>query len=506
MSKTINNNQLKLIDKNLTATNQVENKALKSKQKQPYELFIKFIFKNLFCSISNIFLFLIIPIIIFALSIYLYSFFDSFSVMILLPSTFIGLFIFPRAMYRFHKQWLIVKRFSNYAAIVAWYFLFAFIWHFVVLALYVLIGAGFWNKGLVISQVTLEQSPTLIDYLSHTNWGSLIYTFFQNTATLISIGLFISFAFHKRTSQWVFILVTFFFLLGFALMVIPGIFPKLPLAVQYLTYLSPFTPSFNNAYISFNSYNIFDINENFKTLIVFESFNEATQYFRNTNFNVLNLFINLTLWVFSWCFLYIYYLWNNNHYRNYNPKNKLFIEIHDLKRTSSFKTLFLGVPESFKLDGMDSPYKNYIFNITHNKWKKFVSDILTNKIVTFKKNVIQFNDVDVLDEIQVLYFNQAPFSGLKVKDILNYYKRTDLIRYQSIISKFDFSKMLDARIDFLDYDYLFYLYIFSMIFNGKKIFIIDNETLAKVSQRIVNVVEANKLNYWLINNIQYDEN
>ena len=103
--------------------------------------------------------------------------------------------------------------------------------------------------------------------------------------------------------------------------------------------------------------------------------------------------------------------------------------------------------------------------------------------------------VDVLDEIQVLYFNQAPFSGLKVKDILNYYKRTDLIRYQSIISKFDFSKMLDARIDFLDYDYLFYLYIFSMIFNGKKIFIIDNETLAKVSQRIVNVVEANKLNY-----------
>ena len=506
MSKIINNHALKMFKSNVVTSSKDNNKIVKSKQKQDFELFIKFIFLNLIKSFSNIFLILILPIFIFALSIYLYSFFDSFSVVVLLPSTFIGLFIFPRAMYRYHNQWLIMRRFSNYAIIAIMYFLFCFVWQFIMLALYVLIGAGYWDKGIVINNATQLRSPGLLDFLSNVNWGSMIFSFLQVSFISICIGMFIAFAFYRRTAQWICIILSFLFVLIFALLVVPGIFPQLPLGIQYLTYLSPFTASFNNTYIAFSAGNIFDINHDFLTLVISKSDIVASKYFNDTTFNILNLLINLIVCVAVTNYLIFYYIWNNNKKHNYNPNNKLFIEIKNLKRTSSFKTLLFGIPESFKLEGMDSPYKNYIFNITHKKWNKMVCDILTNNVRTFNDETIQFNNIDVLDEIQVLYFNQAPFSGLKVKDILNYYKRTDLTRYQSIINRFDFSKMLNAKIEFLDYDYLFYLYIFSMIFNGKKIFIIDNDTLVKVSSKIVPLVESNKLNYWLINNIQYDEN
>lgn len=144
---------------------------------------------------------------------------------------------------------------------------------------------------------------------------------------------------------------------------------------------------------------------------------------------------------------------------------------------------------------MDSPYKNYVIYVENKKHNKYVYDMLMNKVRMFKKDTIQFNNFYALEQIQPIFFNDALLSGLKVKDFVEYYKRLDFVKYQEIIPNFNFDRIMQIKLEYLDYDSLFYLQMFTMMFINKKIFIIDNYSLSKISTKVVNLVGKNNMNY-----------
>lgn len=474
------------------------------KQKYPFSFFVMFLLKNLFSSFSNIIVILFIPIIVFALSTYLYPFFHSFPTTIFFPSILISIFVLPRVMFKFNNQPLIPKKSINYSFIFIFYFIFNFIWSCIMFTIFVIISFKFWQQGtptLSFSSTDVNYSQSLMWYLSNMNYGSLFFALFQITLMGTIIGFFVGLTCYKNTTLWLVILSICAFVFGFSILSLPGIFPSLPKGVQYLSLLSPLSSSFNLSLVAFNGQNIFDINSTFVALVVQQDPTIFTNYFGDNIFNILNLIIPFIFVIVFLVLIAIYFWWNFSKKKNVNPENTLFIEINDLKKTSTFKSLFIGIPETFKVDGMDNPYKNYIFNVDDKKYNKFVADILTNKVRTFKKDVIVFKSLKTIKEIEIIHFNKAPLSGIKVKDLLNYYKKIDFNKYQRTIPGFDFNKMLKTDINCLDYDSLFYLIIFTLLFNNKKIFIIDNTSLSKISKKAVDIVERNKLYYWLINDI-----
>lgn len=495
-------------------------------QRQPFSLFLKFVTKNMFLSVTNILFILFLPIVVFLLSVYLYPFYEVFSTLIIFPPILIGIILYSRAIYRYRQQSLFIKKFSNYAIITLFYFLFSIVWSAIMFGIFILLSVGFWKDGVLVAETiagtSKQYSPALIfnndvlgnSYLNVVNWPSLIFTFFQTIFVSMSIGLFIALICYRKMSLWIIIILLCIIIFSFSLLTLPPVYRKLPIGAKYLTLVSPLTSCFNLSSMSFNgvhylvgegfslsgSYNPFNVDQVYS---LYSKVDKAILplYAKSLFTNWYNLIAGFAFGLLAWIGTVIIALWNMPIRYNYKKDNQLFISLNNLNRTSSFKSLFLGIPESFKLDGMDSPYKNYIIYVKNTIRNKLVFDILTNKVRTFRRDTIEFNNLKALYEIQPIIFNDAVFSGIRVQDFLEYYKRLDFIRYQEVIKNFNFSRLLKIRIEYLDYDSLFYLYAFIMLLRNKKIFLIDNYSLSKISTKVIDIIEKNNFYYWLITNI-----
>ncbi len=91
-------------------------------KKQPLSLFIRFLFKNFFLSVTNWLFILLLPLVIFALCVYLYPFFDVLPSLILIPTFMLGITVFSKVLYHYHLQDLFIKKYSNYITLFIFYF------------------------------------------------------------------------------------------------------------------------------------------------------------------------------------------------------------------------------------------------------------------------------------------------------------------------------------------------------------------------------------------------
>lgn len=525
---TINNSSnsaLKIVNNKTIEANKNDENIRKQeynslKSSQPFLIFISFIFKNLFFSWTNFVFAIVLPIIVFVLAVYLYPFYDTFPMFVTFPSIIFGVIIFTRAIFRFNNQYLINKTFTSYITISFIYLIINFLYSCLMFTLFYLLAFHFWDNGVGVDDVSGFVSPSLNDFMSGFNshlsstqvisttgfnLTGMLFVFFQLSITSIFIGLFIGLIFYRRISLWIFLVIFCVFIFSFSLIDLPNIYATLPNEAKYITLINPFNSSFNLSYNAFYGYDLFNFDIS-PIFFVRTSIQQSIGLVYPINFirgmNLYNLIGSFSFALFSLIVSLLILHFNRGPKNNINTANNLFITINELKRTSSFKCLFLGALKDFDISGLNNPFKNYVFNVENKKWNKFAADILMNRVWFFKKGTSVFNKENPCNDIQKIFFNDAVFSGLKLKHILNYYKAIDYSRYSNNIVRFDFNRLLNIKIEKLDYDSLFYLYAFSMMFNNKKIFIIDNHSLSKVSKKAVDSVEKLNLNYWIINDIK----
>ncbi len=510
-------------------------------KRQPIPLFISFVVKNFALSVTNWLFILVFPLAIFAATIYIYPFYDIYATFLIYPAIIIGVVIFSRAIYRYHQQSFFLKKYSNYAIITGFYFLLSMVWSFVMFGLFLVVSVGFWKNGAPIktngdgtntlSPALLIGTPDSPSYLENMNWLGLLYLYFQTTVVSMAIGCAIGMLCFHKTSLWVFILIVLGIIFGGSILVSPGIYNDLSSDLKTTALFFPLTPSFNLSLEVFSgkqgdipgAAGNFEIKGMFNPFLIQLQENPTTHFVTNGNsFRIYSRFIegvieyfpnqNAQYFILIMDYVYAFIAVNVTTIRsfynvplhsNYNPNNELYMTINEkINRWSSLKSIFIGVPESFKLDGMDTPYKNYIIYVEHPSHNKYAVDLLTNRVRLFKRNTIQYKNFLALKEIQYIFFNDALFTGIKVRDFIEYYKRIDFVKYQEIIGNFNFERLLNIKMEYLDYDSLFYLYIFAMLFKGKRIFLIDNYSLSKISSKVIDIVQKCNMNYWLITNIK----